>query len=69
MIDDLTFLEFGQRLDPPVGRSRVHKMKDQGLLPTAFMRGGIWWVPKATKDPRGPVGRPWHKEKGKKRDT
>lgn len=67
MNKDLTFREFGDQLKPPVGRSRVHQMRQQGLLPGAYMHGGLWWVPAGTKDPRGPVGRPWHKEKGREK--
>lgn len=63
MNTDLTFRELGQKWKPKIGRSRVHKLHDQGRIKGAYFHGGLWWAPKDTPDPRKPHGRPKAEDK------
>lgn len=65
MNNDLTTREWGLSLTPPISESRVIKLINEGRddggegrVKGAYMRGGVWWIPKGAPDPRRPIGKP-----------
>lgn len=67
MNNDLTAREWGLSLTPPIKLSRVLKLINEGRndggdgrVKGAYMRAGIWWIPKGAPDPRRPTGKAGH---------
>lgn len=64
MITDLTFKELAEKWG--VGARRVHQLNDQDRIPGSYYKGGIWWAPKNTVDPRWPQGAAGHEANRKR---